>query len=156
MPAVHTCLWFERDGEQAARFYTSLVRDSSMGDVVPAAAGSPGTEPGSVVTVSFTLAGQSFQIITGGGPVFVQSPAASIVLECETADEADAYWERLAEGGSEGQCGWLQDRWGLWWQIVPRQAIELLRDPQTSVAAAAAMNEMSRIDVEALLRAVGR
>lgn len=155
MSITRTCFWFDRDGEAAARFYTSLVPGSELGEVVPAPAGTPNVEPGAALTIDFTLGGQRYQILNGG-PGFQHSPAASIVLECETQAEADDYWNALVEGGTEGQCGWLTDRYGLWWQIVPLPAIELLKDPATAQAATAAMLTMSRIDSAEMARAAGR
>ncbi len=155
MANVRTCLWFDGDGEEAARFYTSVVSDGEIQYVVPTAEGTPGATPGQALVVGFSLGGQQFQALNGG-PQFSFTEAASIVLECATQAEADEYWFKLTEGGSEGRCGWLKDRYGLSWQIVPLPAMRLMSDPEVGVAAVRAMLTMKRIDSEAMARAVGR
>lgn len=125
------CLWFDDQAEEAARFYTSIFEDSAIGRI--ARYGSEGYEyhgkpEGSVMTVDFTLNGMNF-LALNGGPQFKFDEAISIVITCETQEEIDHYWERLTDGGEEGPCGWLKDRFGVSWQIVPRVLQEYQTDP---------------------------
>ena len=153
MERITPCLWFDTGGEEAARFYVSVFPSSRIVDVTHY--GSAGPRPaGTVMTVEFELNGQSF-IALNGGPEFTFSEAVSFQVDCETQEEVDFYWERLGEGGEEGPCGWLKDRFGLSWQIVPTALRRLLADPDADKAqrVMAAMLEMRKIDVEALERA---
>jgi predicted 3-demethylubiquinone-9 3-methyltransferase (glyoxalase superfamily) len=155
MTKVATCLWFERDGEEAVRTYVSLVPGSQLGPIFRAPGPWPGGAPGDAILVSFTLGGQSFQALNGGRRV-EYGTAASIAVACPDQAELDRIWDALiAGGGSEIQCGWLRDRWGVPWQIVPEILPRLLADPDPAVAARvfAAMQEMVRIDAAALERA---
>ena len=150
---ITTCLWFDTEGEEAAKLYTSIFPNSRITDI--ARYGSAGPRPeGTVMTVSFELDGQKF-LALNGGPQFTFSEAISFQVLCESQDEVDTYWSKLAEGGEEGPCGWLKDRFGLSWQIVPTQLPELLQDPdrERSQRVMAAMLEMGKIDVGALERA---
>ena len=155
MAAVSTCLWFERDAEEAVRTYISLVPCSRIGPILRAPGPWPGGEPGAAILVSFTLGGQSFQALNGGMKA-EYGTAASIAVACPDQDAVDRLWDGLlAGGGSEIQCGWLRDRWGVPWQIFPEILPRLLADPDPTVAARvfAAMQGMVRIDVAALERA---
>jgi len=155
MSKVTPCLWFDGNAEEAANFYVSLLRDSRIDNVSRSPADNPSTPAGAVLTVDFTVAGQRFQGLNGG-PDFTFSEAISFVIDCEDQAEVDRLWAVLTEGGgSPGPCGWLKDRFGLSWQIVPRQLVEMLADPDQERAGRAmkAMLQMSKIDVAALRRA---
>jgi predicted 3-demethylubiquinone-9 3-methyltransferase (glyoxalase superfamily) len=149
------CLWFDGKAEEAATFYTSLLPDSRVDKVWRSPADTPSGPAGMVLTVDFTLAGQHFQGLNGG-PDFSFNEAVSFVVECEDQTEVDRLWDALtADGGEPGPCGWLKDRFGLSWQIVPRQLNELVGDPDPERARRAmeAMLEMGKIDVAELQRA---
>jgi predicted 3-demethylubiquinone-9 3-methyltransferase (glyoxalase superfamily) len=156
MPKITPCLWFDTEGEEAARFYTSVFPNSKIVDVTHYGSAGPRTE-GTVMTVEFELDGQKFTALNGG-PEFTFSEAVSFEVSCETQEDVDFYWDKLAEGGEEGPCGWLKDRFGLSWQIVPSALPKLLADPDTEKAqrVMAAMLEMKKIDIEALERAAER
>jgi predicted 3-demethylubiquinone-9 3-methyltransferase (glyoxalase superfamily) len=146
-------LWFDTEAEEAADFYTSVFKDSRITRVTNYGEAGP-RDPGLVMTVEFELGGQKFVAINGG-PEFKFTEAVSLEIPCESQDEVDYYWERLSEGGEQGPCGWLKDRYGLSWQVVPTVLNELVSDPDTDRAdrAMAAMLQMGKLDVEALLRA---
>ncbi|MFD4990250.1 VOC family protein [Streptomyces sp. NPDC058372] len=151
MQKITTNLWFDGQAEEAAAFYTSLFEDSRVLGVERFTDAGPG-EPGSVVTVSFQLAGQEFVAINGGSE-FTFTEAISLSVDCETQEEVDRYWEALtADGGEEVQCGWLKDKYGLSWQIVPRALVELLASSDREAAARTtqAMLGMKKLDVQAL------
>ncbi|MEU7372579.1 VOC family protein [Streptomyces albidoflavus] len=151
MQKITTNLWFDSQAEEAAAFYTSLFEDARILGVERFTEAGPG-EPGSVVTVTFQLAGQEFVAINGG-PEFTFTEAISLSVDCETQEEVDRYWEALtADGGEEVQCGWLKDKYGLSWQIVPRALVELLASSDREAAARAtrAMLEMKKLDIQAL------
>jgi predicted 3-demethylubiquinone-9 3-methyltransferase (glyoxalase superfamily) len=155
MSKITPCLWFDGDAEEAARFYTSLLPDSHIDSVDRAPADNPSTPKGEVLTVDFTLAGTKF-IGLNGGPDFPFTEAVSFTIDCEDQAEVDRYWDALiAGGGSPNQCGWLNDRFGVYWQVIPRQLPELLKGPDRDGAARAmeAMLRMSKIDVEGLREA---
>lgn len=145
-----TCLWFDGVAEDAARLYTSVFPRSRILSVVRYGAGAPGPE-GSVMTVTFELDGREFTALNGG-PVYTISPAVSFVIHCRTQAEVDHYWERLTEGGREVQCGWLTDRFGVSWQVVPVFLLEVLAGDDAAKAArvTAAMRKMIRLDLAAL------
>jgi predicted 3-demethylubiquinone-9 3-methyltransferase (glyoxalase superfamily) len=148
-----TCLWFDDRGEEAARFYTSVFPNSTLGQI--SRYGSAGPRPeGTVMTAAFELNGQRF-VALNGGPNFTFSEAISFQVMCEDQDEVDRYWAALSDGGEEGPCGWLKDRFGLSWQIVPVRLPELLGDPDPERAqrAMAAMLEMKKIEIGELERA---
>jgi predicted 3-demethylubiquinone-9 3-methyltransferase (glyoxalase superfamily) len=150
MPELTTCLWFDTDGEDAARFYTSVFPNSKITQV--ARYGSAGPRPaGTVMTVSFELDGVRF-LALNGGPQYAFSEAISFVVDCATQADVDRYWSTLAEGGEEGPCGWLKDRFGVSWQIVPTRLPELLADPDPERAqrVMAAMLAMRKLDIAAL------
>jgi predicted 3-demethylubiquinone-9 3-methyltransferase (glyoxalase superfamily) len=122
-----TCLWFDNQGEEAAHYYTSIFKNSRLGGIQRYTAAGPGPE-GSVMTVEFELNGQQF-LALNGGPQYSFTPAVSIVVECADQAEIDYYWERLTDAGMEVACGWLQDKYGLSWQIVPTVFLEMITDP---------------------------
>jgi predicted 3-demethylubiquinone-9 3-methyltransferase (glyoxalase superfamily) len=158
MSKVSTCLWFGKDGEAAARFYVSLVPGSSLGHILRSPGDWPGGVAGEAILVTFTLGGQSFQALNGGTPASYGT-AASISVECADQAEVDRLWTALtADGGSEIQCGWLRDKWGVPWQIVPEILPRLLADPDPAVSARvfAAMTAMVKLDVAALERAAAK
>ena len=155
MPKVSTCLWHGKDVEEAVRFYVSLVPDFRVDTVQHAPGPWPGGQTGDVILVGFTLGGQSFQALNGGTPA-QYGTAASISVSCTDQAEVDRLWAALtANGGSEIMCGWLRDRWGVPWQIVPEILPRLLADPDPGVASRVftAMTRMVKLDVAALERA---
>jgi len=155
MPKITPNLWFDGNAEEAANFYVSLLPDSHIENVWRSPADNPSTPAGAVLLVDFTVGGQRFTGINGG-PQFAFTEAISFVIDCEDQAEVDRLWDKLtADGGEPGQCGWLKDRFGMSWQVVPRQLGELLGDPDRERAGRAmeAMLRMSKIDVEALRRA---
>ena len=156
MREITPCLWFDTEGEEAANFYTSVFPNSRILDV--ARYGSAGPRPeGTVMTVSFELDGQEF-VALNGGPEFAFSEAISFQVSCRDQEEVDAFWSKLSEGGEEGPCGWLKDRYGLSWQIVPTRLPELLADPdaEKSQRVMQAMLEMKKIEIDALERAAAQ
>ncbi|WP_049564368.1 VOC family protein [Streptomyces sp. SBT349] len=151
MQKITTFLWFDHQAEEAAAFYTSLFKDSRILEVQRYGEAGPGPE-GSAMTVSFELAGQRYTALNGG-PHFSFTEAISLYVDCEDQAEVDELWARLtADGGEESQCGWLKDRYGLSWQIVPRALPELLggEDAAASQRVMRAMLGMRKIDVQAL------
>lgn len=150
------CLWFDTEGEEAARLYTSVFRNSRIVDFVRFGAAGPRPE-GTVMTVSFELDGQKF-LALNGGPEFKFTEAISFQVSCETQAEVDAYWDALSTGGEEGQCGWLKDRFGVSWQIVPAVLPELLSDPdaERSARVTRALLTMKKIEIAALERAASQ
>jgi predicted 3-demethylubiquinone-9 3-methyltransferase (glyoxalase superfamily) len=153
MPRVTPWLWFDDQAEEAARFYTSVFPNSRIGEI--SRYGSAGPRPeGMAMTVAFELDGQEFSALNGG-PEYTFSEAVSFLVDCETQDEVDYYWSKLSDGGEEGPCGWLKDRFGLSWQIVPRALTRLLSDPdrEKSQRVMAAMLQMGKLDVAELERA---
>ncbi|HWW67406.1 MAG TPA: VOC family protein [Solirubrobacterales bacterium] len=143
-------LWFDTEAEEAADLYTSVFKNSRVVNVAHYTEAGP-RPAGTVMTVEFELDGQRFVGINGG-PQFTFDEAVSFQIDCETQDEIDHYWERLSEGGEEGQCGWLKDRYGLSWQVVPTGMEELFADPDPERARRAmqAMLGMGKIDIAAL------
>ena len=154
MTSLYTCLWFDGQAEEAAEFYCSLLPDSHVDKVWRSPAETPSGPAGMVLTVDFTLLGQRVQGLNGG-PDFRFNEAVSFVVECADQAEVDRLWSALTEGGEPGPCGWLKDRYGLSWQVVPKRLEELLDDPDPGRARRAmeAMMEMGKIDVAALERA---
>jgi predicted 3-demethylubiquinone-9 3-methyltransferase (glyoxalase superfamily) len=146
-------LWFDTQAEDAARFYTSVFGNSRITDTTRYSDASP--RPGQVMTVSFELDGEQF-VALNGGPEFTFTEAVSFQVACESQQEVDRFWAALtADGGEESQCGWLKDKFGLSWQIVPTQLGEILGDPDPERARRAmeAMLKMSKLDIAALRRA---
>jgi len=151
MQKITTFLWFDSQAEEAAEMYTSLFADSRIVNVQRYGEAGPGT-PGSVMVVEFELAGQRF-LALNGGPEYHFTEAVSLSVDCGSQEEVDTLWERLTDGGGEpGPCGWLKDRFGLSWQIVPRRLPELLGDPDQAAAqrVMAAMLGMKKIQVAEL------
>jgi predicted 3-demethylubiquinone-9 3-methyltransferase (glyoxalase superfamily) len=147
MPKPTPCLWFDTEGEEAARFYVSVFPNSRIVEVARYGEAGP-REEGTVMVVSFELDGRPFTALNGG-PQFRFTEAVSFTIECDDQAEVDRYWETLSEGGEEGPCGCLKDRFGLSWQIVPARLTELLRDPDTARAqrVMAAMLGMGKIEI---------
>ena len=153
MPTLTPFLWFDTEAEEAAEHYTSIFPNSQITEVARYGSAGP-REAGSVMTVAFELDGQRF-VALNGGPEFTFSEAISFVVNCETQAEVDEYWSKLSDGGEEGPCGWLKDRFGLSWQIVPARLMELLSDPDKERAqrAMAAMLTMGKIQIDELEQA---
>jgi predicted 3-demethylubiquinone-9 3-methyltransferase (glyoxalase superfamily) len=153
MTSITPCLWFDTEGEEAAQFYASIFPNSRIVGVTRYGSSGPRPE-GTVMTVEFELDGQTF-VALNGGPEFTFSEAISFQVGCETQEEVDSYWDKLSEGGEEGPCGWLKDKFGLSWQIIPNALPRLLNDPDTEKAqrVMAVMLEMKKIDIDALERA---
>jgi predicted 3-demethylubiquinone-9 3-methyltransferase (glyoxalase superfamily) len=153
MQKITTSLWFDDQAEEAAAFYGSIFADSRIVDVQRYGDAGPG-EPGSVMAVTFELAGQEF-IAINGGPHFTFSEAISLTVDCADQAEVDELWTRLTDGGEDGQCGWLKDRYGLSWQLKPRTLTELLNEPDQARRnrVIEAMLGMKKIDIQGLLDA---
>ena len=153
MSKLTACLWFDTEGEEAARFYASVFPNSRITGISHYGEAGP-REAGTVMTVDFELDGQPF-LALNGGPEFTFSEAISYQVSCETQEEVDRYWDKLADGGQEIACGWVTDRYGLAWQIVPRRLRELLSDPDRERAqrAMGAMLKMTKIKIDELERA---
>ena len=161
MQKISTFLWFDDQAEEAANYYVSVFSTkpgaspggSKILDLLRYGEAGPG-EVGTVMTVSFQLDGQEFTALNGG-PEYTFNEAVSIVVNCETQEEVDDLWDRLSDGGEEGPCGWLKDRFGLWWQINPTVLSEMQRDPNPakSQAAMKAMLGMGKIEIAGLRRA---
>jgi predicted 3-demethylubiquinone-9 3-methyltransferase (glyoxalase superfamily) len=155
MSKIDPCLWFDGNAVEAAEFYTSIFPDSRIDDISRAPGDNPSTAAGEVLLVTFTLAGTRF-IGINGGPQFPFTEAVSFQIDCQDQIEVDRYWNALAEdGGEHGQCGWLKDRFGLSWQVVPREMGNYLGGPDTEGAARAmqAMLQMQKLDVAKLREA---
>ena len=153
MPKITPWLWFDTEGEEAAQFYTSVFPDSRIVDI--ARYGSAGPRPeGMVMTVSFELDGQRF-VALNGGPDFTFNEAVSFLVDCGTQEEVDRYRNALSEGGEQGPCGWLKDRFGVWWQLIPTALQRLLDDPdrEKSQRVMQAMLQMGKIEIAGLERA---
>jgi predicted 3-demethylubiquinone-9 3-methyltransferase (glyoxalase superfamily) len=144
-------LWFDGKAEEAARFYVSIFKNSKVASVTRTEGPGPG---GTVMVASFELDGQKF-LALNGGPQFTFSPAVSFMVNCETQEEVDEFWERLSEGGEKLQCGWLRDKYGLSWQIVPTVLGELMQDKDRQKAQRVmnAMLQMTKMDIKALRKA---
>jgi predicted 3-demethylubiquinone-9 3-methyltransferase (glyoxalase superfamily) len=153
MQKITPCLWFETQAEEAANFYVSIFDNSQIVKVARFGEGGPGPK-GSVMTVSFVLDGQEFTALNGG-PQFKFTEAVSFSVDCQTQEEVDRFWARLTEGGQEGPCGWLKDKYGLSWQVIPKVLGELLSDPDPgkSQRAMRAMLGMKKIDIAGLQKA---
>jgi predicted 3-demethylubiquinone-9 3-methyltransferase (glyoxalase superfamily) len=156
---ITPCLWFDNQGEEAAKFYTGIFRHSKIVSVArygEAGREVHGKQPGTAMTVAFELDGQRFTALNGG-PMFKFNEAISFQVNCETQEEVDYYWERLSEGGDKKaqQCGWLKDKYGASWQVVPRVLIEMMSDPdvEKSGRTMKTMLQMKKIDIGELKRA---
>jgi predicted 3-demethylubiquinone-9 3-methyltransferase (glyoxalase superfamily) len=147
-------LWFDHEAEEAANFYVSIFENSKIGDITrygPSAAEMSGKPVGSVLTVTFQLEGQEFTALNGG-PQFKFTEAISLCVNCETQPELDQMWARLTEGGEPGPCGWLKDRYGVSWQVVPRVVYEMMLDPDSEKAERVmkAILQMQKLDIGGL------
>ncbi len=153
MATITPCLWFDTQGEEAARFYVSIFPNSEITNV--SHYGEAGPRPaGTVLTVEFLLDGRPFTALNGG-PEFTFDEAISFMIPCADQKEVDYYWDRLTEGGEEGPCGWLNDKFGVSWQVLPEALVELLTDPDPGRAGRAmkAMMGMKKLDVATLREA---
>ena len=153
MQKITPFLWFNDKAEEAANFYVSLFKNSKVKEIRRYGDAGPGPK-GSVMTITFQIEGQDF-IALNGGPHFSFTPAISLFVNCETQEEVDQLWEKLAEGGRKDRCGWLQDKYGLSWQIIPEALGKLMSDPDPKKAAGVmqAMLQMDKIDVKRLQEA---
>ena len=153
MQKITPFLWFDGKAEEAMRFYVSIFKNSKVGSITRYGDAGPGPK-GTVMVVTFQLDGQEF-IALNGGPQFTFSPAISLVVNCETQEEVDAFWEKLSEGGEKLQCGWLKDKYGLSWQIVPTVLGEMMqdKDAEKSQRVMKAMLQMNKIDIARLKQA---
>jgi predicted 3-demethylubiquinone-9 3-methyltransferase (glyoxalase superfamily) len=153
MQKIITFLWFDHEAEEAAGFYTSLFKNSRITEVTRYPEGGP-APAGQAMTVKFELDGQEF-LALNGGPQYQFTEATSLLVNCEGQEEVDRLWEKLTDGGEAGQCGWLKDRWGLSWQIIPKELSALIGDPdpERSRRAVMAMLGMQKIDIERLRNA---
>ena len=148
MQKITPFLWFDKQAEEAATFYTSVFKNSKLGRIARYGDAGPG-EPGSVMTVEFSVEGMEF-VALNAGPLFQFNESVSFVIDCKSQEEVDYYWEKLtADGGEESMCGWLKDKFGLSWQVTPTRLIELTTDKDPDVAARAmgAMMKMRKIDI---------
>ena len=157
MQKITPCLWFDDQAEEAARYYVSLFKNSKILNVArygEAGAKVSGRPPGSVMTVTFQLEGQDFMALNGG-PLFKFTEAISLMVYCETQAEVDERWEKLSAGGEKGPCGWLKDKYGLSWQIVPTELDKMLqaKDPKKSEKVMEAVLQMKKLDIAGLRRA---
>ena len=153
MQKITPFLWFDDQAEEAMNFYVAVFENSKVGKIMRYGDAGPGPK-GSVMTASFELEGQPFTALNGG-PHFKFTEAVSFVVNCETQEEVDRFWDRLSEGGQTQQCGWLKDKFGLSWQITPSVLIELLNDPdpEKSRRVMEAMLQMTKIDIAKLRQA---
>jgi len=157
MQKITPCLWFDSQAEEAANFYVSIFKNSKIGNITrygDAGAEVSGRPKGSVMTVTFEIEGQKFMALNGG-PLFKFSEAISLMVKCETQKEIDEMWERLSQGGEEGPCGWLKDKYGLSWQIVSPEWDEMLQDKDVkkSEKVMKAFLQMTKPDIKTLRQA---
>ena len=159
MPSISPCLWFDKEAEEAANFYASVFKDSKIGEITrytEEGRDVHGMPAGSVLTVEFEIEGQDF-VALNGGSVFKFNEAVSFQVMCDTQEEVDYYWTKLTEGGDPEaqQCGWLKDKFGVSWQVVPRLLPKLLRDkdPEKSGRVMNALLKMKKLDIDALAAA---
>jgi predicted 3-demethylubiquinone-9 3-methyltransferase (glyoxalase superfamily) len=154
MQKIRPCLWFDGHAEEAAKFYISVFKDGKITEVSRYGEGGPG-KPGDALVVEFELRGQQFQILNGG-PYFKFNEAVSFSIDCKDQEETDYFWNALtADGGSESMCGWLKDKYGLSWQVVPTEMSRYVtgKDPEGAKRAMQAMMTMKRLDIAAIKRA---
>ena len=153
MQKITPCLWFDNQAEEAMYFYTSIFKNAKVGNIMRYGEAGPGPE-GSVLTASFELEGQQFMALNGG-PEFTFSPAISFFVNCETQEEVDELWEKLSAGGEKVECGWLKDKYGVSWQIIPTILGEMLNDPdpERSQRVMQAMLQMTKLDIKILKQA---
>lgn len=150
MPKITPFLWFDNNAEEAIKFYTSIFKNSKVGNITRYGDGGPGPK-GSVMSATFELEGQPFMVLNGG-PHFKFTEAISMFVSVDTQQEVDELWEKLSVGGQKSRCGWLKDKFGLSWQIIPKALGELLgdRDPRKSQSVMQAMLQMDKIDIKRL------
>jgi predicted 3-demethylubiquinone-9 3-methyltransferase (glyoxalase superfamily) len=153
MQKITPFLWFDDKAEEAVSFYTSIFKNSKIGTITRYGEEGPGSK-GKVMTATFQLDGQEFMALNGG-PYFTFTPAISFFVNCETQEEIDELWEKLSEGGEKEQCGWLKDKYGVSWQIVPSVLGQMLNDPdvEKSRRVTQAMLQMVKLDIEILTQA---
>ena len=153
MQKITPFLWFDKNAEEAARFYTSIFKNSKITTISYYGDAMPG-QKGSVMTVAFQIEGQEFMALNGG-PMFTFSPAISFFVKCQTQQEVDELWEKLSAGGEKSRCGWLKDKYGVSWQIIPTVLGEMLHDKNAAKAQRVmqAMLQMDKIDIRGLERA---
>jgi predicted 3-demethylubiquinone-9 3-methyltransferase (glyoxalase superfamily) len=153
MQKIAPFLWFDNNAEEAIHFYTSIFKNSKIGNISRYGDAGPGPK-GTVMVGTFQLDGQEFMALNGG-PQFTFSPAISFLVNCETQQEVDELWDKLSEGGRKDQCGWLQDKFGVSWQIVPTILGKLMgdKDPEKSKRVMQAMLQMTKLDIEGLKKA---
>jgi predicted 3-demethylubiquinone-9 3-methyltransferase (glyoxalase superfamily) len=153
MQKITPFLWFDHEAEEAMNFYVGIFNNSKVGNISRFGDAGPGPK-GSVMSVSFQLEGQEFHALNGG-PLFKFTPAISLFMNCETQQEVDELWEKLSEGGSKDRCGWLKDKYGLSWQIIPKVLGELLqsKDAKKSATAMKEMMQMTKLDIAKLKQA---
>jgi len=157
MKNITPCLWFDTKAEEAAKFYVSLIKNSKMGSITrygEEGAAASGRPAGSVMTVAFQLNGQDF-LALNGGPQFTFSPAISFIVNCDTQEEIDTLWDRLSDGGEKNVCGWLKDRYGVSWQIVPSVLGEMMqdKDAEKSKRVMQALLKMTKLEIKTLKQA---
>ena len=153
MPTITPFLWFDNNAEEAMNFYASIFKNSKIGTVARYGDAGPGPK-GTVMTAEFSLEGIEF-VALNGGPHFTFNEAVSFVVNCETQEEVDYFWEKLSEGGQKSRCGWLKDKFGLSWQITPTILTELINSPDQAKAdrVMKAMLQMDKIEIEPIIRA---
>jgi predicted 3-demethylubiquinone-9 3-methyltransferase (glyoxalase superfamily) len=153
MQKITPCLWFNDNAEEAVRFYTSIFKRSKIGSISRYGDAGPGPK-GTVMSASFQLEGQDFMALNGG-PMFTFSPAISFFVNCETQAEVDELWNKLSEGGEKQPCGWLKDKFGVSWQIIPSVLVPMLgdKDPEKSKRVMNAMLQMGKLDIDKLKQA---
>ena len=156
MHKITPFLWFDNQAEEAMNFYVSIFKNSKTGTITRYGEGAP-VAKGTVMTATFQLDGQEFMALNGG-PLFKFTEAVSFFVNCETQEEVDELWEKLSAGGEPGRCGWLKDKFGLSWQIIPTALGEMLqdKDPEKSKRVMQAMLQMNKLDIAALKRAYER
>ena len=157
MQKITPCLWFDNQAEEAAKFYVSIFKNSKVGSVArygEEGAKVSGRPKGTVMTVTFQLDGQEFMALNGG-PMFKFTEAISFIVNCKTQQEVDEFWVKLSKGGEEGPCGWLKDKYGVSWQIVPSVLGEMMqdKDPEKSERVMKAMLQMKKLDIKSLEQA---
>jgi predicted 3-demethylubiquinone-9 3-methyltransferase (glyoxalase superfamily) len=153
MQKITPFLWFDGKAEEAMNFYVSIFKNSKVVSVSRYGEGAPGPK-GTVMAATFEIEGQRFNALNGG-PMFTFTPAISFLIDCKTQQEVDEFWEKLSEGGEKSRCGWLKDKYGVSWQVIPAVLSELMRDkdPEKSKRVMQAMLQMDKIDIEGLKRA---
>ncbi|MFL5810619.1 MAG: VOC family protein [Flavisolibacter sp.] len=154
MQKITPFLWFDNNAEEAVNFYTSVFKDAKVGSMARYGEAGPG-QKGQVMTATFKLFGQEFIVLNGGPQQFKFNESISFVISCENQEEIDYYWEKLSEGGEKSRCGWLKDKFGLSWQVVPANMGELLqnKDPEKSKRIKQAMMQMDKLDIKKLQEA---